>query len=106
MEIKADYGKLYDMGMEVVEQTDILVTNLNDILKIIEELENSWQGTDYNNFKTTAVEFINSEEGTTEQLQFMGKYLTYASGVYSDFNELWGTRMRRIGVDDYEDGQR
>lgn len=104
MEVKADYGKLYEMGTDVVTQTDLLVKNLNDIITIIDDLGDSWKGTDYNNFKTTAVEFIESQEETTELLDFMGKYMTYASGVYTDFNEMWGSRMNRIGAEEeYDD---
>lgn len=105
MEVKVDYGKLYDLGSDVLKESDTLITDLNDIMSIIDEIGECWQGVDYNNFKNTAITYIQEQEDITKQIEFMGKFMTYASGVYTDYNETWGEKMRRIG-DDYSDGQK
>ena len=100
MEVKVDYGKIYDIGTNVIKENDDLLTNLNDIMKIIDEIGECWQGTDYNNFKNNSITYISKQEEMLKQLEFMGKYMTFASGVYTDYNETWGEKMKRMG-DDY-----
>ena len=105
MEVRTDYEKLYDVGSDVVKNNEDLLNEFNKLLEILDDMQNHWDGTDFSNFKTTAVEYINNQRDLISELDFMGKYMTYASGVYRNINETWGEKMKRIG-EDYDDEKR
>ena len=102
MEIKVDYGKLNENGNDIVKNNEALLTEFNNLLQIIDKMKASWDGTDYNNFKTTAVTYIEEQKEMVDKINFMGKFMIYASGSYEQMNEHWGEKMKRIG-EDYDD---
>jgi hypothetical protein len=99
MEVIVDYGKLYDVGNDIKNQNELLLDEFNKLLSIIENMQINWDGTDYNNFKTTAVEYIEEQKELVNQIEFMGKFMIYSSGTYERMNEEWGEKMKRMGED-------
>jgi len=104
MDIKVDYGKIHGIGSDIIKDNQKLTSNFNDLLTIIDDLKDCWEGVDYENFRNTSISFIEEQKEMLNQIEFMGKYMVYASNVYSDFDEHWGESMSRMG-DEYVDGK-
>ena len=99
MEVKADYGQLYECGNDITENTDNLLVEFNKLLEIIDNMKANWDGTDYNNFRTTAVTYIENQKEMIDKMDFMGRFMIYSSNSYEKMNNEWGETMRRIGED-------
>jgi uncharacterized protein YukE len=104
MDIKVDYDKINNIGSDVVRNDEELTSMFSDLLTIIDNLKECWEGVDYENFKTTSVSFLEEQRPLLNQIEFMGKYMIHASNVYSKFDENWGESMRRMG-EEYQYGK-
>ena len=99
MEVKVDYEKIYNYGSNITKDNENLLAEFNNLLEIIDNLKSSWDGTDYNNFKTTAVTYIEDQKDMIDKIDFMGKFMIYSSSTYEKMNEEWGEKMKRIRED-------
>ena len=51
MDSKVDYNKINEISILLNKNIEDLATTLNEMLKIINELSDYWNGIDYENFK-------------------------------------------------------
>ena len=96
MDFKVDYARLYDIGDVIFANKEQLFTHLNDLVKIIDDIKNSWDGPDYENFKTTSETYIKDLQPMIDRLDYIGKYMMKSSNVYADNDNEWGTQMKRF----------
>ena len=105
MDFKVDYARLYDLGDVMLDNKTQLVDKLCDLVKIIDDIKSSWDGPDYENFKTTAETYIKNLEPMTQKLEYISRYMIKSSNVYSENDNDWGSKMKRFREERLENGQ-
>ena len=100
MDFKVDYIKVNEIGSNLEKENEDLISTLEDLVKIIEGLNESWQGVDYDNFKEVSTTYIKNLYFTTEELKYIGKFMQTASYTYQTGDEGWAKEVKQIGVDE------
>lgn len=100
MDFKVDYIKLDDIGFNIINKSEDLKHLFEDLEKIILDLEEDWSGNDYESFKNVAVSYIKSLSITTNELDYIGKFMRKASLRYSNNDESFSKNITNIGEDE------
>lgn len=96
MDFKVDYLRLHDIGTSLEKKNEELEENLEKLIKIIEELNTSWQGIDYDNFKGVSTTYIKNLNITTQELNYIAEYMKIASKSYQENDNGWANEVKRI----------
>lgn len=96
MDFKVDYLRLHDIGTSLAKKNEELEENLEKLIKIIEELNTSWQGIDYDNFKGVSTTYIKNLNITTQELNYIAEYMKIASKSYQENDNGWANEVKRI----------
>ena len=97
MELIANYNRIRDIGNQVLAENEELVNALSDILKIIYEITNGWEGPDSENFQIVSMTYIKNLESITNRIQYVGEFLKKASSTYQRIDTDWNSTMKKIG---------
>lgn len=96
MDFKVDYYRLNEIGTSLVQKNEELEENLEKLINIIEELNRSWQGVDYDNFKEVSTTYIKKLNVTTQELNYIGEFMKIASRNYQENDNGWANEVRKI----------
>lgn len=96
MNFKVDYFRLNEIGTSLSQKNEELEENLEKLTKIIEELNASWQGVDYDNFKEVSTTYIKNLDVTTQELNYIGEFMKIASSKYQENDNGWANEVKRI----------
>jgi len=97
-----DYNLLDELGKDVIEKNEKLRSLFFDLMKIIEDLNDSWDGFDCSIFQYISMTYLNNLLGVNSDIEFIGKYMRLASSVYSQSDTEFGKTIKKIG-EDYHD---
>ena len=100
MVFRVDYVKLNEISKKLEEHTEDLYNTFEDAIKIVENLNNSWKGTDYDNFKEVSTTYIKNLYKSIDELNYIASFLNTASNTYSKNDNEWAKDLKKIGVDD------
>ena len=100
MDFKVDYVKLNEISIELNKHNEDLKLLFNDLLKIIDNLEDSWEGSDYEIFHKVSSTYIKSLVITTDELEHISSFMKEAVQRYSSNDETFSSRISNIGVDE------
>lgn len=96
MDFKVDYYRLNEIGTSLVQKNEELEENLEKLINIIEKLNRSWQGVDYDNFKEVSTTYIKKLNVTTQELNYIGEFMRIASRNYQENDNGWANEVRKI----------
>ena len=71
--------------------------------KIIEEFEKTWDGRDYQNFKSKSSEYILKINPMIENLDYISKFMQKAANKYSNNDTGWLESVKKIGVEENDE---
>ena len=100
MDFKVDYEEIDKIGGNVETEVDNLELKRKEMLQILEDLSNCWQGDDYNEFKENAKTYLDNLKIKIEELQYMSGFMRYASERYSNNDNKWGKRIKQYGEEE------
>ena len=97
MDFKVDYNKINEINILLNKNIEDLATTLNEMLKIINELSDYWNGIDYENFKLQSTSYIKEKNKMVDNLAYISNFLKKASDGYSQNDMGWQEEIRKIG---------
>lgn len=103
MVFNVDYDKVNSVGLNLEKESQDLAKNFEDLLKIIEEFEKSWDGIDYQNFKSKSSEYILKINPMIENLDYISKFMQKAANKYSNNDTGWLESVKKIGVEENDE---
>ncbi len=97
MDFKVDYNKINEISVLLNKNIEELATTLNEMLKIINELSNYWDGIDYTNFKTQSTNYIKEKKIIVDSIVNISNFMKKAADRYSQNDIGWQKEIRKIG---------
>ena len=95
MDLEVDYLKLLDVSLKAEKELDKLNARINELQRIVNELEGCWEGDSYAEFKENASVFLNNLITRKDELLFLARFARYASDIYSNNDSRWAERMKQ-----------
>lgn len=99
MDFKVDYNRTLEIGNSLKNEVLELDKLFKEILLLIEELSTCWSGIDYDNFSQNTYAYIKNLKFNIEELKFLANFIQLASKSYSDTDDEWGGKIRKMGED-------
>lgn len=99
MNFEVDYNKTLEIGNSLKKEVLELDNILKEILLLIEELKGCWSGIDYDNFSQNTYAYIKNLNFNIEELKFLANFIEVASKCYSDTDDDWEGKLKKIGED-------
>ena len=96
MRIKAECETIEEIGDFFIDEGEELEKNVNDILKLMEELGQYWEGEDFNVYSNNATSNIENITNTAIEFNAFGNAIKKASGVYKEVDNLFYNKMKRM----------
>ena len=106
MDFKVDYILLNDKGVDLGDINKDFTRKVQELLKIVDDLERYWSGRDYDYFKENILEFCLGLNPMIEDIDYISKFMSKAARVYSSNDSGWLNRVKKIGVDDNDKQQK
>ncbi len=97
MELVVNYNRINEIGNKLLVENEELVNTLSDILKIIYELKDGWDGPDCENFQIISTTYVKNLENITNRIQYVGEFLKKASNTYHNIDTKWLSSMKNMG---------
>jgi len=102
MYVRANYKKIDDLGTYLIDKSDDIDSINEDIKSLLNELNNSWNGSDYENFKSSYLSNIRKSEARCIEINALGNALRKVGNVYSDNDKSFKDKMDKMRKDKYE----
>ncbi len=102
MIFKVDYDYVDETGKNVLTEVNKLETNRQNLLTYLDELGESWSGSDYDEFKENAKTYIDNLKIKFEELEYMSGFMRYASKRYSNNDDKWADKLKEYRNKDEE----
>ncbi len=102
MYVRANYKKIDDLGSYLIDKSDDIDSLNEDIKELLEKLNYSWNGVDYENFKNSYLSNIRKSDVASIELNALGSALKKVGEVYMGHDKSFKDKMDKMRKDDYE----
>ena len=100
MDIIADYNRINDIGDSVLSSCEEFTDELNELLKIAEDIKSSWDGPDYENFKNKLVEYVKGLSPLASDIKYIGDNMKKASKTYKNADTEWEKEVKKFDINE------
>ncbi len=97
MRLEAKTRNIDAIGKYLIVEGDELNDKIDRMLAKVDELGKYWKGPDYDNFREAYRVYLMNMKTSYIKLNAFGNALKGVSRYYSDVNETFGSKMRKIG---------
>lgn len=84
MILKVRHAELNNVKKKVINDSEILDTEINNLLQYINELKGVWQGVDADTFCNEAHNYVNRMKGISNCFKVIGNFISDANSSYED----------------------
>lgn len=99
MDFRVDYIKVNETGLDLEAETQNLIKKFKELLKIVDNFETCWSGSDYQSFKENFINYVLSINPMIDNIEYISKFMQKAANNYSDNDNDWLNDVKKIGVD-------
>ena len=95
MELKVNYEELKDLGKYVDTKHDEINKKLEEILKLLDEVEENWEGNDATVFLAKSKYYVEKEIIDNEKVKDVSTVLGKVSGKYEGNDVAFDNQMKK-----------
>jgi uncharacterized protein YukE len=84
MILKVRHAELNDVKNKIINDSNILDNEINNLLQYINELKSVWQGVDADTFCNESYNYINRMKGVSNCFKVLGNFIKDANCAYEE----------------------
>ena len=96
MQLKAECETIEEIGDFFIDEGEDLDRNIDDLLKLMEELGQYWVGDDFNLYSNNAKSNIENMRNTSIEFNAFGNAIKKASEVYREVDNTFYSKLKRM----------
>ncbi len=99
MNLKINYVSIIELSKKLSKENTDFVNSLKDMLKIIEGLNQYWNGIDYENFSINYKNYIKNLNIFADELNYLFSFMKTVGNIYSINDKEWQSKLKKMGAD-------